>query len=159
MSREGRHIDKEYQVTQPRWCWFASREFGRYLNQKLGLNMNYRPPNLKELLMKKIIMQSVLLSSALLLSACNSGSKPTEATTTAEPTKTAAAEPCTQETMMAKATELGEKMKGMAGDPAAMQAMATKMQEIQAKVQKGSADGSFGIEAACAAYDELLAKS
>lgn len=109
--------------------------------------------------MKKTIMQSVLLSSALLLTACNSGNEPTEATKTAEPTKAAAAESCTQETMMAKATELGEKMKGMAGDPAAMQAMATKMQEIQAKVKKGSADGSFGIDVACTAYDELLAKS
>lgn len=109
--------------------------------------------------MKKTIMQSVLLSSALLLSACGSGEEASQNAATAEPAKAEATKACTQETMMAKATELGEKMKGMAGDPAAMQAMAGKMQEIQAKFQKGSADGSFGIEAACAAYDELLAKS
>ena len=48
-------------------------------------------------------------------------------------------------------------MKAMASDPAAMQEMAGKMQDIQAKVQQGTADGSFGIEEACAAYDELLA--
>jgi hypothetical protein len=59
--------------------------------------------------------------------------------------------------MMAKATKLGEKMQGLASDPAAMQEMATKMQDIQKKLQQGATDGSFGIDQACAAYDELLA--
>ncbi len=108
--------------------------------------------------MKNVIMHSVLISSALLLSACNSGNEPSQAAAAVEPSKAAATVACTQETMIAKATELGEKMKGMAGDPAAMQAMAAQMQEIQAKAQQGSADGSFGMEATCAAYDELLAK-
>ncbi|MCZ8282491.1 MAG: hypothetical protein O9286_09655 [Aquidulcibacter sp.] len=108
--------------------------------------------------MKNVIMHSVLISNALLLSACGFGNETSQNAAAVEPSKAAATEACTPETMMAKATELGEKMKGMAGDPAAMQAMATQMQEIEAKAQQGSADGSFGIEATCAAYDELLAK-
>jgi|MDTG01.1.fsa_nt_gb uncharacterized protein involved in copper resistance len=112
--------------------------------------------------MKTVIAKSAIFAGVFLLAACSSEAEeaPAEASgneAVEEVAATAAAEPCTQETMMAKATELGEKMKAMASDPAAMQEMAGKMQDIQAKVQQGTADGSFGIEEACAAYDELLA--
>ena len=43
-------------------------------------------------------------------------------------------------------------------ETAAMQEMTSKMQEVQEKMQKGAADGSFGIEEACAVYDEMLAE-
>lgn len=102
---------------------------------------------------------SAVLAGVFLLAACGSGNEEAESTAPESQAETAAAQPCTEETMMAKATELGEKMQGMAGDPAAMQDMTAKMQDIQAKVQQGVADGSFGIEDACAAYDELLATS
>lgn len=107
--------------------------------------------------MKNALKASAVFAGALLLAACGSGNEEAESVASEGQTETAAAEPCTQETMMAKATELGEKMQGMASDPAAMQDMSAKMQEIQVKIQQGTADGSFSIEDACAAYDELLA--
>lgn len=113
--------------------------------------------------MKKKFVQSALSIGVLFLAACSGGNDASGEGATAKTAETAAADTaakprCTQESMMAKATELGEKMKGMASDPAAMQEMASKMQDIQAKIQQGTADGSFGIEEACAAYDELLAQ-
>ncbi|MCK0128951.1 hypothetical protein [Erythrobacter sp. F6033] len=108
--------------------------------------------------MKKSIAITAALSSALLLSACGGAAEETDATATEEAIEeTAAAEDCTEDTMVAKATELGEKMQGLASDPEAMQEMAAKMTEIQEKVTAGAADGSFGVAEACAAYDELLA--
>lgn len=113
--------------------------------------------------MKSAFAKSTVFAGALLLGACSGGNETVDEaaeTAAAEQTATtAAAEPCTEENMMAKATELGEKMQAMASDPAKMQEMAAKMQDIQAKVQAGTADGSFGVEQACAAYDELLAAS
>lgn len=109
--------------------------------------------------MKNTLKASAVLASVFLLAACGSGNEKAESAPSESKAETAAGRPCTQETMMAKATELGEKMQGMAGDAAAMQDMTAKMQDIQAKVQQGAADGSFGIEDACAAYDELLATS
>jgi hypothetical protein len=117
---------------------------------------------MEEEFMKNMMGKAALIASIFLIAACSGGTETTEGAApdkTAEAASAAASAPCTEETMMAKATELGEKMKGMASDPQAMQEMATKMQDIQAKVQQGTADGSFGIEQACLAYDELLAAS
>ncbi|GAB5487775.1 MAG: hypothetical protein Pars2KO_13450 [Parasphingorhabdus sp.] len=58
--------------------------------------------------------------------------------------------------MQAKAMELAGKMQKMAGDPAKMQDLAGKLQEIQKNVQESGANGSYTIQEACEAYDELL---
>mgnify|MGYP000147368553 CR=1 FL=1 len=100
---------------------------------------------------------------AFLLAAC--GEPATEETASeaevasvAEDTgETATAGDCDQEAMMAKAQELSEKVQGMASDPAALQEFTGKLQEIQQKVQEGAADGSFTVQQACDAYDEMLA--
>lgn len=63
---------------------------------------------------------------------------------------------CTEETIRAKVIELGKKMQEMAGDPKKMQGLSDKMMELQKKVEFGSTDGSFTIEQACDAYDDLL---
>ena len=111
----------------------------------------------------KIVAKSTIFAATLLLAACNEANESANEGTSDEASAVAAAGaaagPCTQEAMMAKAKSLGEKMQGLASDPAAMQEMAAKMQEIQTKVQQGSADGSFGVDEACAAYDALLAAS
>ncbi|MEO9600229.1 hypothetical protein [Parasphingorhabdus sp.] len=111
--------------------------------------------------MKNSIATLSIFASALALSACGTSDEASKAAATeeaAEATEAATAEPCTQETMLAKATELGEKLRGLASNPEAMQEMTSKMQEIQGNIQKGAADGSYGLTEACAAYDAMLAE-
>ena len=108
--------------------------------------------------MKKSIATLAVFASAFALSACGTSEEPAETVAAEETTEEATSEACTQDVMMAKATKLSEKMQGLASDPEAMQEMTSKMQEVQEKMQKGAADGSFGIAEACAVYDEMLAE-
>lgn len=108
--------------------------------------------------MKNSIATLTVFASAIALSACGTSNETPETAATEEAAEAATTEECTQDAMMAKATKLGEKMQGLASDPEAMQKMTSKMQEVQEKMQKGAADGSFGIAEACAVYDEMLAE-
>ena len=108
--------------------------------------------------MKNSIATLTVFASAFALSACGTSNETSETAATEETAEAVSTEECTQDAMMAKATKLGEKMQGLASDPEAMQKMTSKMQEVQEKMQKGAADGSFGIVEACAVYDELLAE-
>ena len=109
--------------------------------------------------MKNSIATLAVFASAFALSACGANNDASETTATEAAIETSTTETCNQETMVAKATELGEKMTALASNPTEMQELASKMQEVQEKMQKGAADGSFSVEDACAAYDELLATS
>ncbi|NVD28558.1 hypothetical protein HUO14_11655 [Parasphingorhabdus flavimaris] len=108
--------------------------------------------------MKNSIATLTVFASAFALSACGTSNETSETAATEETAEAVSTEECTQDAMMAKATKLGEKMQGLASDPEAMQKMTSKMQEVQEKMQKGAADGSFGIVEACAVYDEMLAE-
>ena len=106
--------------------------------------------------MKNSIATLAVFASAFALSACGANEEASETAASEEAVEAASTEECTEDAMLAKATKLGEKMQTLAGDPAAMQEMTSKMQEVQEKMQKGAADGSFGVVEACAVYDEML---
>lgn len=101
---------------------------------------------------------AILSVSALALTACaDNGADQAEVADAGSSTEVAAAEAaCTQENMQEKATALSSKMQELASDPAKMQELSAEMMEIQKKVQDSASDGSYSLQDACDAYDELL---
>ena len=101
---------------------------------------------------------TILSVGALALTACaDNGSDQTDGAEAGSSSETAASETsCTQENMQEKAKELSSKMQTLASDPAKMQELSAEMMEIQKKVQDSASDGSYSLQDACDAYDELL---
>lgn len=99
---------------------------------------------------------AILSVGALALTACaDNGADQTDGADASSSTEAAAAA-CTQENMQEKATALSSKMQELASDPAKMQELSAEMMEIQKKVQDSASDGSYSLQDACDAYDELL---
>ncbi|MEO9635251.1 MAG: hypothetical protein ABJF89_16295 [Parasphingorhabdus sp.] len=99
---------------------------------------------------------AILSVGALALTGCADNSADSVEGTDAAASNEAAAAACTQENMQEKATALSSKMQELAGDPAKLQELSEEMMAIQKKVQENTADGSYSLQDACDAYDELL---